>query len=210
MKLHEHEDNVLALREAAIVAQSRTATTIGIDSILESTMILNWTDVMEASPSGLLHMEYRTGADDFIEYLEIWSSAIRGHWLLVCEYWTSALWSRPVGLSFSNGYSSATLAEMLDFVMEHQASFSRRPTPTHDVMLQVSSPTEQEIAAAKECMREAVQYIDDRAKAEATPSAQQQRFRRGLEMLHPRTEEDRTAQETATNEGMAESAEARV
>jgi len=209
MTLHEHEDNALALRGAAIATQSRTATNIGIDSILESTMVLNWTDVMKASPSGLLHMEYRTGADDFIEYLKIWSSAIRGHWLLACEYWTSALWSHAVGLSFSNGYSSATMAEMLAFVMEHQASFSRAPTPTHNVMLQVSSPTEQEIAAAKECMREAVQRIDDRAKAEAT-SAQQQPFRRGLEMLHPRSEEDRTAQETATNEGMAEKAEARV
>ncbi len=210
MTLHEHEDNVLALREAAIAGQSRTATRIEIDSILESTMVLNWTDLMGASPLGLLHMEYRTGADDFIEYLKIWSSAIRGHWLLVCEYWALALWSRAVGLSFSNGYSSATMAEMLDFVMEHQASFSRRPIPTHDVMLQVSSPTEQEIAAAKECMREAVQRIDDRAKAQATPSAQQQRSRRGLEVLHARSEEDRTAQETATNEGMAESAEVRV
>jgi hypothetical protein len=45
-------------------------------------MVLNWTDLMESSDEGLLHMEYHTGPERSIQYLKVWSSASRGYWKL--------------------------------------------------------------------------------------------------------------------------------
>src|SRR5437762_4794682 len=116
----EHDGNLSGSQQAAMAGQSLTGTNIEIRSILESVMVLGWPDVMNEYPLGLLHVEYRTGPDHCIQYLTVSSSGIRGYWRLVCEYWTLARWSHAVGLTFGKGYSSATLAEMLEFVMVHQ------------------------------------------------------------------------------------------
>ena len=200
--VQEHERNLRVSRRAA--DSSPASTNIEINSILESVMMLSWPELMKEYPSGLLHVEYRTGADDFIEYLTVLSSGVRGYWQLVCEYWTSALWSHERGLSFGNGRSSALATEMLEFVMDHQDAFLRRSTPTHDVLLQVNPPTELETTAAKECMRQAVRSIDDHSRFNAAYNSRRERFERGLELLHAKSNEDSTAEEAATNEGMAE------
>jgi hypothetical protein len=207
--IQERESNLWMSQGAAIANQAPT-TNIEITSILESAMVLSWPDLMKEYPSGLLHVEYRTGPDDFIEYLMVFSSGVRGYWQLVCEYWNSALWSHEVGLSFGSGRSSARMAEMLELVMDHQDAFLRRPTPTHDVLLQVYPPTEQETAAAEECMRQAAQSIDDHTRANAAYSARRERFQRGLELLQARLTEENSAEEAATNEGMAEKPEAKT
>ena len=200
----QDERSSRVLPRATTAASSPVRTNIGIRSILESVMILSWPELMKDYPSGLLHVEYRTGLDDSIEYLTVLSSGIRGYWQLVCEYWTSNLWSHERGLSFGNGRSSALATQMLEFVMDHQDAFLRRPTPTHDVLLQVNPPTEQETTAAKECMRQAVRSIDDHSRFNAAYNSRRERFERGLELLHAKSNEDRTAEEAATNEGMAE------
>jgi hypothetical protein len=202
--VQEHERNLRVSQRTASGEASPAKTNIGIRSILESVMILSWPDLMKEYPSGLLHVEYRTGPDDFIEYLTVLSSGVRGYWQLVCEYWTSALWSHEPGLSFGKGRSSALATEMLEFVMDHQDAFLRRPTPTHDLLLQVNPPTEQETTAAKECMRQAVQSIDEHTRINAAYNSRRERFERGLELLHARSNEETTAEEAATNEGMAE------
>ena len=204
MNTNARERNLRVPQRAASAESSPASTNIGIRSILESVMILSWPDIMKEYPSGLLHVEYRTGADDFIEYLTVLSSGVRGYWQLVCEYWTSALWSHERGLSFGNGRSSALATEMLEFVMDHQDAFLRRSTPTHDVLLQVNPPTELETTAAKECMRQAVRSIDDHSRFNAAYNSRRERFERGLELLHAKSNEDSTAEEAATNEGMAE------
>ena len=202
--VQEHERNSRVFERATTAASSPATTNIGIRSILESVMILSWPDIMKEYPSGLLHVEYRTGPDDFIEYLTVLSSGVRGYWQLVCEYWTSALWSHERGLSFGDGRSSAAMTEMLEFVMDHQNAFLRRSTPTHDLLLQVNPPTEQETTAAKECMREAIERIDEHTRINAAYNSRRERFEAGLELLHARSKEDTTAEEAATNEGMAE------
>jgi hypothetical protein len=205
--VQEHERNLRVSRRAASAESSPASTNIEINSILESVMVLSWPDLMKEYPSGLLHVEYRTGPDDFIEYLTVLSSGERGYWQLVCEYWTSALWSHQVGLSFSPGHSSALMTKMLEFVMDHQEAFLRRSTPTHDVLLQVNPPTEPEITAARECMREAVERIDEHTRINAAYNSRRERFERGLELLHAISNEETTAEEAATNEGMAEKPE---
>lgn len=202
--VQEDERNLRVSPRAASGEASPARTNIGISSILESVMILSWPDIMKEYPSGLLHVEYRTGPDDFIEYLTVLSSGVRGYWQLVCEYWVSSLWSHERGLSFGDGRSSAAMTEMMEFVMDHQNAFLRRSTPTHDVLLQVNAPTEQETTAAKECMREAVERIDEHTSINAAYNSRRERFERGLELLHARSKEDTTAEEAATNEGMAE------
>jgi hypothetical protein len=202
--VQEHERNLRVPRSAAIDESSPASTNIEINSILESVMVLCWPDLMKEYPSGLLHLQYRTGPDDFIEYLTVLSSGVRGYWQLVCEYWTSALWSHERGLSFGNGHFSALATEMLEFVMDHQDAFLRRSTPTHDVLLQVNPPTEQETTAAKECMRQAFHSIDDHSRFNAAHTSRRERFESELELLQARSKEDITAEEAATNEGMAE------
>jgi len=205
--VQEYERNLRVPRGAAIDESSPASTNIGIRSILESVMVLSWPEVMKEYPSGLLHVEYRTGPDDFIECLTVLSSGVRGYWQLVCEYWNSALWSHERGLSFGDGRSSARMAEMLEFVMDHQDAFLRRSTPTHDLLLQVNPPTAQQTTAAKECMRQAVQSIDDHTRINAAYNSRRERFERGLELLHARSTAETTAEEAATNEGMAEKPE---
>jgi|SRR5690349_5373265 len=201
--VQEHERNSRVFEQATTAASPPARTNIGIRSILESVMILSWPDIMKEYPSGLLHVEYRTGADDFIEYLTVLSSGVRGYWQLLCEYWVSALWSHERGLSFGDGRSSAGIAEMLEFVMDHQNAFLRRSTPTHDLLLQVYPPTEQETAVAEERMREAVERIDEHTKINASHNSRREPVERELE-LHARSTEERAAEEAATNEGMAE------
>jgi hypothetical protein len=202
--VQEHERNLPVPRGAASAESCPASTNIGIRSMLESVMVLSWPDVMKEHPSGLLHVEYRTDPDDFIEYLTVLSSGVRGYWQLVCEYWVSALWSHKPGLSFGDGRSSAAMTEMMEFVMDHQNAFLRKSTPTHDVLLQVNAPTEQETTAAKECMREAIERINEHTRINAAYNSRRERFERGLELLHARSKEDTTAEEAATNEGMAE------
>lgn len=126
-----------------------------LDRILECAVILSWSELMQPSRSGLIHVEYRTGPDRAIEYLKVWSATIRGHWSLVCEYfceyWGRPLWSHAAGISFDRAYHSADFALMLEFIILHQHDFSD-PSERRDGLVQVSPPTEEERLAAKNCI----------------------------------------------------------
>ena len=195
--------------DSSLAAQAAVTTTpvrnIAIESMLESAMVLNWGDLMESSDEGLLHMEYRTGPEHFIQYLKVWSSASRGHWRLLCEYWTSDLWSHAVGLSFNNGHSTASFALMLEFVMQHQDAFLKVVQPGHDGIVQVYPPSEKEDVTAKRYMNQALQLIQG---GDVADSRQDLQFR--LEMLSAQTIQQSKAREAATDEGMPNGAEAHV
>jgi len=53
-----------------------------LDRILESAVIVSWTDLMKDAKSGLIHLEYTFVPDGSLEYLKVWSSVTRGHWLV--------------------------------------------------------------------------------------------------------------------------------
>lgn len=98
-------------------------------------------------------------ADDTVDYLKIWSSASRGHWLLACEYWMSASSYHGTGVRFDNGYESEGLADVLESVMKHQNLFVLSPNLGRQGLLQIAMPKEQESAIAAARLREAFGHL---------------------------------------------------
>jgi hypothetical protein len=54
------------------------------DQILESAVVASWADLMRGALSGLIHIEYGFAPSGTLDYLQVWSSIKRGHWLLAC------------------------------------------------------------------------------------------------------------------------------
>lgn len=127
--------------------------------LLEYAVIVSWEELMQAPRSGLIHLEYRTGADSSLESLRVLSSRSRGYWKLVCEYWMNATSSHPRGMRFHHGYHSENLAELLSFVMQHQDEFSSDSGPCREGLLQIGPPSELEEARAASCLREVIEGL---------------------------------------------------
>ncbi len=94
-----------------------------LEQILESAIVVSWADLMRGTEAGLIHIEYGFAPGGTLDYLKVWSSITRGHWLLACEYWMSPSTFHSTGISFDNGYQSEGLAHILGFVMQHQDAF---------------------------------------------------------------------------------------
>src|SRR5512142_1802500 len=136
--------------------QLQAVKAIRLDRTLECAVILSWDELMPDSSSGLIHIEYRTGADGWLEYLKLWSSTIRGHWNLVCELWMRPLWSHATGLTFGKDLHSADFAHILELVMRHENAFSK--LPDRDGLIQIFPPTLEERRAAERWTREAFSH----------------------------------------------------
>lgn len=119
-----------------------------LEQILESAIVVSWTDLMRGADAGLIHIEYGFAPDTTLDYLKIWSSLTRGHWLLACEYWMSPSTFHSTGVRFENGYTSDGLARILQSVMQHQNSFVLPPNLGRQGLLQISTPTAAESAEA--------------------------------------------------------------
>jgi hypothetical protein len=115
---------------------------------LECAVIVSWADLIHDSQSGLIHIEYGFAPIGTLEYLKIWSSLTRGHWLLACEYWMSASGYHGSGVHFDNGYESETLSNILERVMQHQTAFVLPENMGRQGLLQIPTPTEQDHSAA--------------------------------------------------------------
>jgi hypothetical protein len=59
------------------------------------------------------------------------------------------------GIRFDNGYESEGLAHILEFVMQHQSKFDLPLNRGRQGLLQISTPTPEESAAADELVHEA-------------------------------------------------------
>jgi hypothetical protein len=119
-----------------------------LERILESAIIVSWKDLMRGAAGGLIHIEYNFAPDATLESLKVWSSITRGQWLLACEYWMSASTFHGTGIHFLNGYHSQRLANILEFVMQHQTAFSLPANLGRQGLLQIATPTEEESVAA--------------------------------------------------------------
>ena len=126
-----------------------------LDRILESAVVVNWTDLVKDANLGLIHLEYAFALDGSLEYLKVWSSVTRGHWRLVCEYWMSPSTLHGSGIRFENGFRSEGLAQTLDFIMQHQQAFSPSADCGRTGLLQIQLPTEDQSTAAAQSVREA-------------------------------------------------------
>src|SRR5271169_5222148 len=121
-----------------------------LDRILESAIVVSWEDLMRDAQTGLIHVEYGFAPSGTLDFLKVWSSLTRGHWLLACEYWMSATTFHGAGVRFDNGYQSEGLADILEFVMQHQSEFDLPTNRGRQGLLQITAPTSEENAAAGE------------------------------------------------------------
>jgi hypothetical protein len=133
----------------------KSAVNQSLERTLESAVIVSWADLMRDAQTGLIHIEYGFAPTGTLDYLKIWSSLTRGHWLLACEYWMSASTFHGTGVSFDNGYESEGLAHILEFVMQNQTSFLLPSNLGRQGLLQIPTPTEEERVAAGEWIRDA-------------------------------------------------------
>ena len=126
-----------------------------LERILESAVIVSWADLMRGAPTGLVHIKYGFAPTGTLDYLNVWSSISRGQWLLACEYWMSPSAVHGTGVRFENGYNSEGLAHILESVMQHQMAFSLPADLGRQGLLQISTPTQEESAAAATAVSEA-------------------------------------------------------
>ncbi len=119
-----------------------------LERILESAVVNHWADLTRGTDTGLIHIEYGFAAGGTLDYLKVWSSLTRGHWLLACEYWMSANAFHGAGVSFSNGFQSEELTRILELVMQSQNSFVLPHNLGRQGLLQISTPTAEESAAS--------------------------------------------------------------
>jgi len=126
-----------------------------LERILESAVIVTWADLMHGTQTGLIHIEYGFGSNDTLDYVKVWSSISPGHWLLACEYWMSASTFHGAGVRFENGYQSEHLAQILEFLMQHQSAFTLPPNLGRQGLLQISTPTQEESTGATMSVTEA-------------------------------------------------------
>jgi len=126
-----------------------------LERTLESAIVVSWADLMRDAQTGLIHIEYGFAPTGTLDYLKVWSSLTPGHWLLACEYWMSASTFHGTGVRFDNGYESEGLAHILEFVMQRQSEFVLPPNLGRQGLLQIGTPTKEEIAAAGEWLHQA-------------------------------------------------------
>jgi hypothetical protein len=126
-----------------------------LERTLESAIVVSWADLVHEDQIGLIHIEYGFAPSGTLDYLKVWSSLTRGHWLLACEYWMSASTFHGAGVRFDNGYQSEGLAHILEFVMQHQSEFALPTNRGRQGLLQISTPTQEESAAAAASVNEA-------------------------------------------------------
>jgi hypothetical protein len=119
-----------------------------LEQILESAVVISWADLTRGTSAGLIHIEYGFAAGGTLDYLKVWSSLTRGHWLLACEYWMSANTFHSAGVGFENGYQSEGLSHILEVAMQHQDSFVLPENLGRQGLLQISTPSAEESAAA--------------------------------------------------------------
>ena len=131
-----------------------------LERVLESAIVVSWADLMRGTQNGLIHIEYCFASSGTLDYLQVWSSITRGHWLLACEYWMSPSTFHGTGVHFENGYQSEGLAHFLESVMQHQNAFSLPADLGRQGLLEVTTPTEEESSAAAASVSEALDRVN--------------------------------------------------
>jgi hypothetical protein len=126
-----------------------------LEQTLESAIVVSWKDLMHGTETGLVHIEYNFAPTGTIDYLKVWSSVTRGHWLLACEYWMSETTFHSLGVHFDNGYESEGLAHILESVMQHQSCFALPLNRGRQGLLQIPTPTEEDRTTAAEWVHDA-------------------------------------------------------
>ena len=129
-----------------------------VGNALQGVIKMNGEDLLHGDTSGLFHIMYVVSVTGALDYLEVWSSTLRGYWDLTCRYWMSAVGGHVAGVRFEPGYESEGLARNIEFVMQHQGVFLPIPTLIPTGLLQVQLPLEEhEKALAVASLAEALE-----------------------------------------------------
>ena len=129
------------------------------DQILESAVVASWASLIRGTESGSIHIEYDVTPNGALDFLQIWSCIIRGHWLLVCEYQRAALESHR-GLCFHNGCQSEDLARILEAVIAHPKAFILPQKLDRAGLLQIATPTKKASTAAAATVSDVLDRIN--------------------------------------------------
>lgn len=127
-----------------------------LDEVLEAAVMTHWSELMPKDERGLIHLEYDFGENGMVNYFQIWSSTVHGHWHLVCTYDTSALRSSNATIHVENAYSIDKLSGLLNLIMQHEDKFLPTPSLGRQGLLQVTMPTQTEAAEAAIKVHEAL------------------------------------------------------
>jgi len=117
--------------------------------LLKSAVVLNWTDLISAGESGVVHVDCRFGHDEEVDHLTIWVATQRGEWRLAGEYFRSHPKGSVTGMKFEDEYRSERLACTLDTIFEHQRSFAPLPNAGRDGLIEIEQPTSRERRVAE-------------------------------------------------------------
>jgi hypothetical protein len=118
---------------------------ISLEQIITDTIVATWRELIGADSSPLVHVEYhRAAPNKEVQYLKVWAREEKG-WRLVCQYWVSTSDGQDVkGLTFCHPFYSASLGHLLMAVLENQGTFSDLCDQTHDGLIQIHAPSDQE------------------------------------------------------------------
>jgi hypothetical protein len=133
-----------------------------MEEMLESVVVLNWNELLQGPHKGMVHVEVGTAPEPSLQYLKIWLSKNHKGWDLICEYWASSgsAGSPARGLTFSNGYLCASLAEMLEKSLRRHDGFPAALSgETKLNLILVASPTDEDRRKAAVCMSATYQRL---------------------------------------------------
>ena len=133
--------------------------THNFDQLLESAVVASWADLVRGSQGGLIHIEYSFAPSGSLEHLQVWSSIIRGHWRLACGYQRAASRVLETGVRFHNGYHSEGLARILELLVFNQKAFVLPWDLGRAGLLQITTPTQKQSAAAAVSLNETFDCI---------------------------------------------------
>lgn len=136
---------------------------VQIGDLLESAVMLSWNELLKSSPGGLVHVEYGAAPEPSLQYVKIWLASAQGGWTLICEYWISSGFKSapPIGLTFSNGFHSNMLAEILGATMRARKGFTGSLSgDTRVNLIVVRFPTKHQLQKAQEYMSGAYERLE--------------------------------------------------
>jgi hypothetical protein len=131
-----------------------------LDRLLESAVVASWADLVRGVPTELVHVEYDFTGSGALEYLQVWSSIVRGHWLMVCGYQMAGSELHDSGVQFHNGYQSEDLARSLELAILHQKAFTLPRNFGRAGLLQIATPTRTDSEAAAVSVNETFDRIN--------------------------------------------------
>ena len=118
--------------------EATSSESVPLDHILESAVVINWSDLVRGAIPGLVHVEYQVGEERLIDNVRIWSSTTRGYWSLVCH--CSIDPDLSCTLHFRNGYQDGDLGKLLAAIMKRQGEFLHKRVANTNYLVQVGPP----------------------------------------------------------------------